>query len=885
MKKFYFLTALSIFALALIFATPRSASAWTKTFGGKKYDSGKGVALRKNGNIVVVGEYEKLGGPAPSNPLEHNSDFTLVEYTSKGRFLRQVDVGGSSYDSAAAVASTPDGGLVLVGTSRSTDGAVKGHHGSKENSDIWVVKLRHDNTIEWERSIGGTAEDTGQTVSVLMDGHILVGGDSYSMDGDIAGPQSKNHHHGCGGTRDYLISKLSPDGKILWVASYGGTNEEYISQITATADGGGITVGRTESFDGDVTNFMGEYDAWVVKFDSSGAIQWQKTLGGSMWDWGSAILVSQEGGYLFAGYTYSWDVEGARIIGEYDNFLVKLDQNGESEWTKIYGGEVDEFLHTALQLKDGSYVMAGSSASHDGDVDKNRGSADFYILRVDSKGNILGQKTMGGSSYEIPGLGSSSVQLPDGSVVIVGETESTDGDVKGSSGDYDFWIVNVDPLKFKIADPSKTQETSTVKTQHPPSVEWLKNYGGSKDDRPQDSPQALVRTTDGYAFVATTKSEDGDIKNHQGENDVLVVKTGWNGEKIWARTYGGSKNDQGAAIAALPDGGFVFTATSSSEDGDALGKKQLSDIWLVRINSKGDILWQKNFGGAGPDFAASITVTSKGDILVGGTVYNTDPLCSQNLSAYDWWVAKISPDGKVKWQKKFGGTSNETLTQVIESRDGGILISGKSESDNGDAIGNHGTYDFLVIKLNAEGDKLWSNTYGGWDWEWGNAITEAKDGSIIVTGYTYSFKDWYVGQVKGSHGEFDYWVIRLDANGKLIWQKCFGGANYELGYGVVQTSDGNFAMIGGSPSSDQQVQGHRGKWDAWLIRFSIDGDFLGQQTIGGSEYDAAYAIVEGPNQSLTILGESFSEDGDVTDPQGENDIFLANILMSKVKKP
>lgn len=881
-------------------------SRWVRTYGGSQYDAAHGVIQKKDGTFIVVGETASHDGDVlPRRGWQRNardtSDLWILHLDAAGNILQQQTLGGRQHDVAYAVAATTDGGYVVAGATCSGGGDVKKHHGYGGTSDFWVLKFDASDTLQWQKTIGGARDDGYRDDYDMMsivqadDGGYVLVGNAFSDNGDFRG-----QHHGCPGTRDIMVVKLDANGRLQWTKALGGTNHEYVSQIVKTPDRGYLIVGRTESFDGDVTAFKGEYDAWVVKIDEAGALQWQRTLGGEMWDWGSSIAVTPDGGSIFAGYTYSWDGDGEGNHGDYDYFVVKLAADGRTEWRKVYGGLVDDFAHSIVVLRQGGYLVIGGSTSRDGDVLKNRGNFDVWAIRLDEKGSLIGQTSIGGSGYDICEVGASTMQTADGDVVIVGTTKSNDGDVRGSHGDYDALVIKLSPDALLNA---KTSAAPTIAQQrshggHPiprkgatsvdgtaprasrgaPAIEWSRALGGSGADRPLDSAQALATKKEGgCVLIGSTQSKDGDVTSNHGGWDVWVVNLNDAGHILWQKTFGGSGNDTGAAITQASDGGFAFVATTDSKDGDVGGVHGMTDFWVVRLDATGRVLWKKTLGGSGPEIAYSIAACKDGGFVVGGYSQSHDGDVSHHLCAWDFWIVKLDANGKVEWDKSLGGTSNDYLTQIIATRDGGFAAIGRTESDDGQIGKNHGTYDYWVVKLDRRGELEWEKTYGSWDWEWGNSIAQTRDGGYILGGYTYTFDDLEDGQVSGNHGEFDYWVVKIDADGELQWEKSFGGANYELGYGIVETRDGGYAMIGGSPSTDGQVTGNHGNWDYWVIKTDRNGKLLWEKSLGGSAYDAGYAIAETHDGGLLLLGESLSQDGDVKGNHGDEDIWLVKL--------
>ncbi len=470
-----------IWAGLLLGSSDSAASfrSWTSSFGGSKKDALHSVVQRPNGSFVGVGKTFSTDGDLRGLVSRGGQDAWLVRLDFAGQLLSSRNFGGAGNDVFAAVTNTPAGGYVVVGSAESSYG----------DKDVWVLKFSAKEELLWERHFGGASDDLGMAVLSLADGSIFVGADSLS---------AANGHHGCaGGHRDFWLLKLDQNGNKLWDKSYGGTNHEYLSQIIATSDGNFALGGRTESSDGDVSGFMGEYDGWVVKIDPAGSILWEKVTGGEMWDWGSNLAPTKNGGVLFSGYTFSWDGDGSGNKGDYDYFLVSFDAGGKRLWHKTYGGAVDDFAQGLAALPDGTFVVTGGSVSHDGDVPENRGNFDLWAIRVSDTGRLLWSRTFGGSAYDISTTGGSDyyeaspggalTNTRDGGLVMAGASKSADGDVPGNPGGFDSWVVKWSPEEWKTekvkarrGQEKKLRAAKVVFESAPqkaPAIEWSRVNG------------------------------------------------------------------------------------------------------------------------------------------------------------------------------------------------------------------------------------------------------------------------------------------------------------------------------------------------------------------------------------------------------------------------
>ena len=254
-------------------------------------------------------------------------------------------MGGTNNDTAHSIQQTSDGGFIVAGTSPSTDGDVMGNHGFY---DSWIVKLSSTGSIQWQKALGGTAEDVANHIQQTTDGGYIIAGYTYSTDGNVTG------NHGGG---DYWVIKLSNTGSMEWQKTLGGTNTDWAFSIQQTTDGGYIVAGQTTSLDGDVTGNQGIRDYWVIKLTSIGNIQWQKALGGTNYDHSLSIQQTIDGGHIVAGWSTSIDGDITSNQGSYDSWVVKLapeslstnDSNLQNS-ALIYPNPTKNFINITTEL-------------------------------------------------------------------------------------------------------------------------------------------------------------------------------------------------------------------------------------------------------------------------------------------------------------------------------------------------------------------------------------------------------------------------------------------------------------------------------------------------------------------------------------------------------
>ncbi|KGO91808.1 T9SS type A sorting domain-containing protein [Flavobacterium subsaxonicum] len=442
MKKFT-LNAL-LLALFTFTNTPLQAQEptiqWQGSYGGSGNDHAGSVQQLANGTGYVICGY----GSSTDGNLSGNhglSDGYIAVIDTQSGYpvtMHQRVLGGSNGEEIYSVIQTSDGGFIATGYSYSTDGDVSNNYGY---TDAWVVKMDNELTIEWEKSYTGPningIGDSGYNIKQTTDGGYVICGLTGSATGN---------------STDWWIFKIDSTGNLQWQNAIGGGDLETAFEIHQTTDGGYIVGGHTQSGSGDVTGFHGSFDIWVVKLSSIGAIEWQKALGGSGGDQAENVIPTADGGYLVAGITDSTDGDVSESLGNGDLWVVKLDSDGTIEWEKSYGGTGMDWAYTSLQAPDGNYYIGGFTNSTNGDVTGLHGSSDFWLLKIDQEGELLWQKTYGGSSLEII---EDMYLCNDGSLVLVGWTMSSDGDVAYNHGNGDIWLVKLAPEILSTPQISK----------------------------------------------------------------------------------------------------------------------------------------------------------------------------------------------------------------------------------------------------------------------------------------------------------------------------------------------------------------------------------------------------------------------------------------------
>ncbi len=412
----------------------------------------------------------------------------------------QKCLGGTSNDFAKVIKPTPDGGYIVGGFVQSKDGDIIGFKGG--TYDIWIAKLNNNGAVQWSRCYGGNGVDRLGTLILTTDGGYIMGGVTSSTNGDV----SKSY-----GSTDVWIVKIDATGNIQWEKSLGGTGGEGANAIEQTSDGGYIVAGSTSSTAPYVTAAHGSSDAWIVKLDNAGNIQWEHAYGAEFQDGFAAIKQTKDGGYIAAGSSNSINANGSGDVtgnhGSNDIWVVKINSTGALQWQKSYGGSADEYTET-MELTPGNFgcIILGTTNSKNGDVTNHQptisGFKDAWLLKIDDTGNIQWQNCLGSSGddvgHTVKVLGPASA----GGYIVSAGAGLGDGNVSGFKRFGDAWI-----LKIKMNG----------------TIDWQQCYGGSFFD---DALSIEPTLDGGFVFAGYTTSNDGDVSGLKGINNCWVVKLG-----------------------------------------------------------------------------------------------------------------------------------------------------------------------------------------------------------------------------------------------------------------------------------------------------------------------------------------------------------------------
>ncbi|MFA5300733.1 MAG: T9SS type A sorting domain-containing protein [Lutibacter sp.] len=337
---------------------------------------------------------------------------------------------------------------------------------------------------------------------------------------------------------------------------------------------------------------------------------------------------------------------------------------------------------------------------------------------------------------------------------------------------------------------------------------FQKTYGQTYDN----VGYSVQQTTDGGYIIGGCTSNLG-----WDEENVYLIRTNSFGDTIWTKTFGGTAVDQGFSVMQTTDAGYVIAGTANSFE-------PFGDVYLVKTNVNGDTLWTKTYGGPNSDAGNAVQQTTDGGFIIAGST------SSFGVTVENVYLIKTDVNGDAMWTRTFGGSGfdYDEAYSVQQTTDGGYIIVGKTTSFGA------GYYDVYLIKTDDNGDLIWSKTFGGMNDDYGMSVKQTTDGGYIIAGYTKSF----------GAGNYDVYLIKVNANGNMLWSKTFGGPNIDVGNAVQQTTDGGFIIAG---STEENV---------YLIKTDVNGDMLWSKTFTGFDVADGKSIQQTTDGGYIISGRT-----------------------------
>ncbi len=400
------------------------------------------------------------------------------------------------------------------------------------------------------------------------------------------------------------------------------------------------------------------------------------------------------------------------------------------QFIKSYGGSKSELAFGIVPTDDGGTISIGHSLSRNGDISDHFFSTDYWVVKTDGQGNIDWERSYGGNSSD---AGKAIIKDSDGNFLLCGDSQSVNGDRSGlTNGALDFWIVKIDNTG---------------------NILWEKNYGGSDVE---NAFSIIEVRTGGYIVYGTTESSDFDVPYNNGMTDLWILKISDAGIIEWSKTYGGTGVEFATKILQTPDNGFIAIGNTDSPSGELQSLNGDRDIFILKLDSNGDLVWKKFMGGSDRDNANSIEMTKDGNFILSGMTMSNDGIFKDSHGDLDAWAGKMDGNGNFIWLNMYGGSQNDGAFGLVQSPFGGYYFSCYSNSKNGDFDSNQGIDDNWLLHLNELGKIDWKSHFGGSASEQIKFMT-LQGNDLLLCGYTESSDD----ESGANKGGSDFYLMRF----------------------------------------------------------------------------------------------------------------------------
>jgi uncharacterized delta-60 repeat protein len=780
-----------ISAIKALTATGSRGINWISTLGdGDTYEYFISGAVNSVGDFFAVGSTD-------------DSDILIAKYNSSGTIQWQRTLGGTSFDGGNGIAIDSNDNVYITGYTNSQGAG---------NNDILIAKYNSSGTIQWQRTLGGANSDIGYGIAIDSNDNVYITGYTTSQGA---------------GNFDFIIVKYNSSGTIQWQRTLGGASSDIGYGIAIDSGDNVYVTGRTSS------QGAGSDDIVIAKYNSAGTIQWQRTLGGANSDIGYGIAIDSNDNVYITGYTNS---QGA---GNNDILIAKYNSSGTIQWQRTLGGvNSDIGLGIAIDSNDNVYVTGYS-------FDPANSVSGVLIVKYNSSGTIQWQRIFFNYSLDIYAY--SIIFLKENTFALVGDIYR-DSKPNGSYGHitllstegiFDSWTYTESLLTnatstLTSSTSTLTDSESTLTSSTSTLTDAASSYVTSNYSLRRINPEYWINTTGRYQYVynygiAVDSNKNiyavGETNATDTNYNILLTKYSSKGFIQWQRTLGGASYDYGWKIVVDSNNDVYVTGSTDSQGAGN------NDILIAKYNSSGTIQWQRTLGGANNDYGYGIAIDS------GDNVYVTGSTDSQGAGNNDILIAKYNSSGTIQWQRTLGGANNDYGYGIAIDSGDNVYVTGSTDSQGA------GSVDIVIVKYNSSGTIQWQRTLGGASTDVGYGIAIDSGDNVYITGYTFS---------QGA-GNGDILIAKYNSAGTIQWQRTLGGASIDVGYGIAIDSGDNVYITGYTFSQGA------GNGDILIAKYNSSGTIQWQRTLGGASIDVGEGIAIDSNDNVYITGYTRSQ--------------------------
>jgi FG-GAP-like repeat/Beta-propeller repeat len=873
-------------------------------------------------------------------------DIFISKLDASGNFLWAKSMGGTSYDGVTGIAIDRNGNVYTSGYFSDTvdfDPSLTGVTNlvSAGQRDIFISKLDASGNFVWAKSMGGKSFDEARGITIDRNDNVYTTGTfngTVDFDPSLTGVTNLVST----GYADIFISKLDSSGNFVWAKSIGGASSDSVSGIAIDGSGNVYTTGTfqgTADFDPRLTGTSnlvsaGNLDIFVSKLDNSGNFVWAKSMGGKSYDQTIGIAIDGSGNAYTTGTFYGAADFDPSLTGEFalvsavpsdkpDIFISKLDSGGNFVWAKSIGGLRDERVSgIAIDGSGNVYTTGFFNGTVDFDPSlmgttnlvSADGTTDIFISKLDSNGNFVWAKAMGGSNVDI---GTSIAIDGSGNVYTTGSF----------SGTVDFDPSLTGTANLLTGDPSNvflsklTAAGNFVQAQQFVSG----SLGVSKTVVDNLGNRYTVGTFSGTVDFDPSLTGTSNLVS-VGGNDIFISKLDSRGNFVWAKAIGGTTADDATSIA-IDGSGNIYTAGTFSGtvdfDPNLTGTNNFAsigdtDIFISKLDSSGNFVWAKTMGGRSYNIVHDLAIDTNGNVYTTGSFVGTndfDPSLTgtNNLvstEGTDFFTSKLDSSGNFVWAKAMGGSITAYIaTSIAIDGSGNVYTTGTFQGTvdfdpsltGVTTLSTAGDSDIFIRKLDSGGNFVWAKSMGNTSDDFATSIAIDGSGNVYTTGYFYGTTD-FDPSLTGttnlvSAGNSDVFISKLDSSGNFVWAKSMGGIDYDRSGNLAIDASGNVYTTGyfyGTSDFDPSLTATTklvsvdGSPDIFISKLDSSGNFVWAKSMGGTSSDFPSSLAIDASGNVYTTG-TFSDTADFDPGVGVVNLRAggrtsANIFLSKLSQ-
>ena len=843
----------------------------------------RSIAVQPDGKIVIGGSITNVNGQPRNYIARLNADGSLESTNT-------FNPGTGPDDQVLGITVQPDGKLVISGYFTNVNGQARSY----------IARLNADGSLESTNTFNASANAVPYGVLLQPDGKLVLYGLFSTVNGqtrngiarvnsDGSLESTNTFNIGTGANNEVDGAALQADGKILvsgFFSTFNGQPRNRLVRLNSDGSvestntfniGSGPNVGRCWSLvpqpdgkilvEGEYTTFNGQPRSHIARLNADGSLEGTNTFNTGLGLQGgqATSLALQADGKIVLGGDFT------AVNGQPRNHVARLNADGTVESTNTFNlgtGAENGFypvLGVALQA-DGKILVAGQFTIFNGQTHSHlvRLLNDSATSSLTNTSAARVEWLRGGAAPEVHSV---TFELSTNG----GANYSLLGNGSRIAGGWELTGLNLPSAGLTLRARGRTSGgdgnfssglVETVKAA-PLLEQWQAAYGGNSGELltsiQPTSDSGYILGGYSYSGVAGNKTSPG-----HGDADFWLVKVDGNGIKQWDKDFGGSAEDVMTTVQPAGDGGYILGGWSwSGADGNktsaSFGNR---DYWLVKVDGSGTKQWEKVFGGTGADVLYSVQPTADGGYLLAGI--SDSPVSGNKTNAgfgdYDIWLVKVDANGNKQWEKVFGGTGGDYVRSVQPTGDGGYILGGDSYSgvSGNKTTPNQGDYDYWLVKVDASGNKQWEQGFGGTSADQMMSARPTSDGGYLLAGYSFSGANG--NKTSANLGNSDYWLVKTDGSGNKQWEKTFGGTADDTLNDAQPTSDGGCLLAGYSASgvSGNKTNANFGGKDYWLVKVDDTGTKQWERSFGGTADDLLFSALPTSGNGCLLAGYSLS---------------------------